>query len=386
MNYRNAAEKNNTANADDLLVSIVKSIHDPFYSVALDGVLSSWNPGAQRVYGFTPEEITGQNLSFLIPPHRRDESTPLLEKVWEGKAVADFVTIHRTKQGKEVRLSLTLSPIQDGLGRVTGASIIAREVPENEKADAVQETLLGERDELFERLQLQIESMPIAYILTNQDLQFTYWNPAAENTFGYSFREVEGKSGKENIVPPSEVSAVEDLIRKLIRGDAQGREPILAKNIRKDGRIIICEWYSTPLRDSKGDFLGFMSMAIDVTERQKSDEMRSQLGAILAQTTDAIIGTDLEGLVFSWNHGAEAMYGYTPEEILGHDVTVLIPDNLKQELSKMNDVNQGAAVSNYETVRMHKNGSLIEVSTTVSPIRDFQGKIIGVSAISRNIT
>jgi PAS domain S-box-containing protein len=377
-----------TLRSADFLASIVESSNDAIYSVSLDGTILTWNAGAQRIYGFTREEMmNNHNLSLIVPSNRRDEFPQLLETIKEGKAVANFVTTHKTKRGKEVLLSLTVSPIKDGSGQVVWAAVIARDVTENEKAEVVKKTLLAERDELLDRLQLQMESMPIACILYNQQFHFTYWNPAAERTFGYSFNEVQGKLSKENIVPPTEVSAVDDLIQKLIKGDIKGRDATLAKNVRKDGRIIVCEWYNTPLRDSAGNFLGLMSMAIDVTERQKSEETRSQLGAIVQQTTDAVIGSDLEGRIFTWNRGAETMLGYHSEEIVGENTALLVPIDRKEEMEKLRELaTKDENVSNYETVMLKRNGDLVEVAVTVSPIKDSNGKITGVSTISRDIT
>jgi two-component system, cell cycle sensor histidine kinase and response regulator CckA len=387
MNDRDVTELKNVEIEKGRLAAIVESSNDAIYSVSLRGDILSWNPGAQRIYEFTPEQIRGRNISVIVSPNRQDEFPRLLETVKAGKAVANFVTTHKTKRGGEVLLSLTISPIKDDSGRVAQAAVIARDVTENEKAEVVKQKLHAERDELLDRLHLQMESMPISCILSNQQLQFTYWNPAAERTFGYSFKEVQGKGAKDNIVPPTEVSSVEDLIQKLIKGDIKGREATLAKNICKDGRVIICEWYNTPLHDSEGNFLGLMSMAIDVTERQKSEEVRSQLGSIIQQTTDAVIGSDLEGRIFTWNRGAETMLGYHSEEIVGQSTALLVPPDRKEEMEKMrNQASKEENVSNYETVMLKRNGDLVEVSVTVSPIKDSQGKIVGISSISRDIS
>jgi two-component system cell cycle sensor histidine kinase/response regulator CckA len=387
MNYQDNDEQKNIGMAAGLLASIVESSNDAIYSVALDGLILSWNPAAHRIYGLTPEEAINQNLLLIVSPNRRDEFPQLLQTVTKGKSVANFVTTHKTKRGKDVFLSLNVSPIKDDSGRITRAAVIARDVTENEKAKVIKETLLTERDELLDRLQLQMESMPIACILSNQQFLFTYWNPAAERTFGYVFQEVKGKLAKDSIVPPAEAASVEELIQKLIKGNIKGREATLAKNVRKDGRVIICEWYNTPLRDSAGNFLGLMSMAIDVTERQKSEETRSQLGAIIQQTTDAVIGSDLEGRIFTWNRGAETMLGYHSEEILGENTAILVPLDRKEEMEKLRELaTKEENVSNYETVMLKRNGDLVEVAVTVSPIKDSNGKIVGVSTISRDIT
>lgn len=368
------------------LSAIVESSNDAIYTVTLQGVILSWNPSAQRIYGYTPEEIGGREFSILVPEARRGEIPNLLESIRQGKPVADIVTTHKNKLGVEVLLSLTLSPIKDPLGRVTGASVIARDITDRERARLVRENLLSERDELLQRLQLQMELMPVACLLSDQNFLFTYWNPAAEKMFGYSFKEVEGRNPQGIIITPKAWPYVESLFKRIVQGDmtAQG---VYSENIRKDGKTIVCEWYNTPLADAEGNFSGIMSMAIDVTERRKSEEVQAQLGAILQQTSDAVVGTDLDGKIFSWNRGAEALFGCTLDEVIGQSMALFSPLDRKHEMTELKDiVKSGENISNFETVRAKKDGSPIDVSVTMSPVQDSKGKIIGVSAIFRDIT
>ena len=387
MKNRAAAGLNSVENDDARMSSIVESSNDAIYSISLEGDILSWNPGATRIYGFTGEEMRGRHLSFIVSSGRRDEFSKILETVKEGLAVANFLTTHKTKQEDEIILSLTVSPIKDDSGRVARAVVIARDISESEKAKIVKEALWAEKNEFLDRLRIQLTSIPIACILTDEQFQFTYWNRAAEKTFGFSFKEVEGRRAEENIVPPSEIPSLLNIDQRLVRGDLKGSEAILANNVRKDGRIIICEWYNTPLHDPRGKFQGLMSMVMDVTERRKTEEVRSQLAAILQQTTDAVIGSDLEGRIFSWNRGAETMLGYLLEDILGESTALLVPSDRKEEMEKVRDLaTKEQNVSNYETVMLKKDGDLVEVSVTLSPIKDARGNIIGVSAISRDIT
>ncbi len=386
MTVQNPIEEKNAEKAADRLASIVEFANDAIYSVSLDGEILSWNPGAQRIYGFTTEEMIGQNLSRIISPNRRNEVPQLLATVTSGKVVANFVTVHKTKPGNEALLSLTLSPIKDGSGKVIQAAVIARDVTESERANAVKAILESERDQLLERFQIQMDCMPIACVLADQDNHFTYWNPAAERTFGYFFKEVEGKSLEDTLNTPTDLSRAEASYKRLQKGDmaVQGE---VSEHRRKDGKTIMCEWYITPMRDPKGNLLGIMGMALDITERRKAEEVHSQLAAILQQTTDAVIGSDLDGRIFSWNRGAESMLGYHSEEIMGRSTALLVPPDRKEEMEKLRNLaTKEENVSNYETVMLKRNGDLIEVAVTVSPIKDHEGKIVGVSAISRDIT
>jgi two-component system cell cycle sensor histidine kinase/response regulator CckA len=386
MDDQAVTETKKTEGAEALMVSIVETSNDAIYAVSLNGFILSWNPSAQRIYGFTPDEIIGHPLSTIIFAGRKEEFPGIMEMVKEGKAVANFATIHKTKRGTEVHIFLTVSPIKDASGRVTKASVIAREITENEKTRIVKEMLSTEMNGLLERLQLQMECMPIACVLADKDNHFTYWNPAAERTFGYFAKEVVGKKLEETILAPSDLSRAEASYERLQKGDMtiQGE---VSEHRRKDGKTILCEWYVTPMRDSDGNLLGIMGMALDITERRKAEKVQSQLVAILQQSADAVMGSDLEGRIFSWNQGAEAMLGYHSEEIIGENTSLLVPRDHKEEMERLRRLaTKDENISNHETVLLKRNGDLVDVSVTVSPIKDPQGNIVGVSAISRDIS
>jgi len=368
------------------LAAIVETSNDAIFTVDMKGIILSWNPGAQRIYGFSPKEIGGRSAEVLLVHGREEELRRVLSQVEEGTAVSNFETAHRSKAGEDLLVSMTVSPILEASGKPARASVIVRELGDTERTERIRRDLQLERDELLARLQLQMERMPVACLLANQDFHFTYWNPAAEAMFGYSFREVEGKHPNEAIIPPQSRELMAGIFQRMSQGDmtVQG---VHSDNIRKDGRIITCEWYNTPLTDSQGHFTGIMSMALDVTDRRKAEEVRSQLAAILEQTVDAVIGTDLEHKIFSWNKGAERMYGWGLEDVLDRPVFLLAPEDRLDEVVKLREaVLRGEEVSNFETVRRRKDGSPVDVSVSLSVIRDSKGKVVGVSSIARDIT
>ncbi|HYY58135.1 MAG TPA: PAS domain S-box protein [Pyrinomonadaceae bacterium] len=125
----------------------------------------------------------------------------------------------------------------------------------------------------------------------------------------------------------------------------------------------------------------------DITERQRTEEKLSLLAAIIESSNDAIIGKNLDGTILSWNPAAERLYGYTPAEVVGRSVTMLIPPDLPDEEPRIiEQIKRGESVDHYETVRLRKDGTRVDVSLTVSPLKDAQGRIIGASKIARDIT
>jgi PAS domain S-box-containing protein len=125
----------------------------------------------------------------------------------------------------------------------------------------------------------------------------------------------------------------------------------------------------------------------DITERRRAEEVRFRLAAVVESSDDAIVSKTLEGIITTWNKGAERMFGYTSEEVVGKSVTILMPpERVNEEPVILQRLRKGERVDHYETVRMRKDGSLLDVSLTVSPVKDSTGRIVGVSKIARDIT
>jgi PAS domain S-box-containing protein len=156
---------------------------------------------------------------------------------------------------------------------------------------------------------------------------------------------------------------------------------------RKDGSAFPSDHTVTPLLDDHGQRIGWVSVITGIAEREHADEIRSNLAAIVESSDDAIVGKTLDGVITSWNRGAENLYGYSAEEVKGKPISILIPPNRPDELAKILErIKRGERVQHYETRRLRKDGTIIEVSLAVSPIRDSTGGIVGASTIARDIT
>jgi PAS domain S-box-containing protein len=156
---------------------------------------------------------------------------------------------------------------------------------------------------------------------------------------------------------------------------------------RPDGVRGIALVYIEAIKDRGGNVVGAVNCFQDITERKRSEETALRLAAIIESSDDAIVSKDLDGIITSWNNGAERVFGYLAEEIIGKPIALLIPpDHQKEEEAIMERIRRGQRVEHYETVRQRKHGSLIEISLTVSPVRNAQGKVIGASKIARDIT
>jgi two-component system CheB/CheR fusion protein len=156
---------------------------------------------------------------------------------------------------------------------------------------------------------------------------------------------------------------------------------------RPDGTRIWFIPYPTPLFDDSGNVIGGINMLMDITERKQAEAANARLAAIVESSDDAIISKDLNGIIASWNQGAERLFGYTAEEVIGKPVTVLIPpDHVDEEPGILDRLRRGQRIDHYETVRQRKDGVLIDISLTVSPVKDGSGRIIGAAKVARDIT
>ncbi|HEY0792401.1 MAG TPA: PAS domain S-box protein, partial [Chthoniobacterales bacterium] len=155
----------------------------------------------------------------------------------------------------------------------------------------------------------------------------------------------------------------------------------------KDGGERTWDFYTTPLGPDQAGFRLFISRAFDITDRRRAEAAQAQLAAIVTGSDDAILSKSMDGTLTTWNEGAERMFGYTAGEMIGQPVARLLPpDRLDEEKQILARLERGEHVGHYETVRQGKDGRLIEVSLSISPLQDGHGQVIGASKIARDIT
>jgi PAS domain S-box-containing protein len=155
---------------------------------------------------------------------------------------------------------------------------------------------------------------------------------------------------------------------------------------KPDGTRVPFAAYPTPLFDAAGELIGAVNMLVDLTYRQLAAENAQRLASVVESSDDAIISKDLEGIIQSWNKGAEHLFGYMAQEVIGKPITILFPpDRMDEEPSILERLRRGERVGHYETVRRRKDGTLVDISLTVSPIFSGDGRVIGASKIARDI-
>ncbi|MEO6638389.1 MAG: PAS domain S-box protein, partial [Ginsengibacter sp.] len=236
----------------------------------------------------------------------------------------------------------------------------------------------------FARLSAIVNSSNDAIISKDFDGIIKTWNHAATTIFGYTAEEAIGNH-IYMIVPPEFEEEEKRYIREIRNSFHVKSYETVRK--RKDGSTFAASVTVSPIRNAETQVTGISIIARDITEQKRSEENNARLASIIESSDDAIVSKNLSGIITSWNIGAEKVFGFSAEETIGKSITIIIPDNkLEEEAGIIAKITNGEKVDHIETIRKTKDGREINVSVTVSPVKDNNGKIIGASKIARDIT
>jgi PAS domain S-box-containing protein len=355
------------------LAAIVDSSEDAIIGREDDGTINTWNKAATRMFGYEPKEVVGQSILLIVPPDLHGEELENLERLRRGEHIKHYQTQRLRKGGHRVDITIAVSPISDSGNRVIGSALIARDIGVQQREQAA-----------HARLAAIVESSDDAIIAKDLNGIVTDWNATAERMFGYTAEEMVGRSIL-TIVPP-ELQHEEPIILSKIRA-GERLEHYETSRLHKSGRRVDVSLTLSPMRDARGRVFGASKIARDITDRIRSDNARMMLAAIVESSEDAIISKTLDGIITTWNASAERLFGYKPEEIIGQSVLRLIPRELHyEEPHIIAKLRSGERIEHFETRRMRKNGEIIDISLTVSPIRDQKGRVVGASKIVRDIS
>jgi len=355
------------------LAAIVDSATDAIISTDTQGVIETWNAAAARMFRYSADEILDQSIFLMIPPDLHAAERKRHERLSRGERVEPYETKILAKGGDKKAVAASMSPIRDSAGEVIGAVLVMRDLA------------LHQQEEIDRaRLAAIVESSDDAIISKGLTGVITSWNAAAERMFGYTADEILGRSIL-TIIPP-ELQHEEPTILGEIRAGNRVAH-FETQRLHKSGQRIEVSLTSSPIRDYEGKVIGASKIVRDISTRRQSDEARLRLAAIVESSDDAIISKNLDSVISSWNAGAERMFGYRPEEIIGQSVMRLMPRELyREEPEIIRKLRNGERIQHFETRRLRKNGEIFDASLTVSPVRDDSGQVIGASKIVRDIT
>ena len=228
-----------------------------------------------------------------------------------------------------------------------------------------------------------IENLPVAIAMLDLDLRYLVVSQRWVEEYGLSGVPLVGRRHYDvfpEISEPWKSIHQRALAGELVRSESERFE-------RTDGTCQWLRWEVRPWRNVQDKISGILIFSEDITARKQQEEARDRLATIVASCEDAIVAKTLNGIITSWNRGAESLFGYTEEEALGKPMLLLFPESLRdEEAAILERIRRGERVEHFETERIHRDGRSVAVSVTISPVCDSNGLIIGASSIARDIT
>jgi PAS domain S-box-containing protein len=367
--------------SQELLRTVVETTPECMKIVARDGTLVHMNPaGLRMVEADAAETVEGASTFNLIAPEHREDWRAHHERVCDGARLTwefDIISLRGTRRHMETRAAPLRLP-----NGTTAQLAITRDISQRKRDEGVLRD--SER-----RLRELLEALPSAVYTTDAEGRIKFFNRAAVEMSGRTPRLgqdqwcVTWRLYRPDGTPlphdqcPMAIALKE---RRPIRGEEAVAE-------RPDGTRVPFIPYPTPLFDAEGNLVGAINMLVDITDRKRAEEYSQRLASIVENSDDAIISKDTNGIINSWNKGAENLFGYVADEVIGKPINVLIPpERQDEEPDIIARIRRGERIGHYETVRARKDGSLVDISLTVSPLRNASGRVIGASKIARDIS
>jgi len=374
------------------LASIINSSDDAIISKTLDGIITTWNNGAEKVFGYSPGEIIGKSVSVLIPPHLQEEEKGIIEKIRKGKSVGHYETERVKKDGEIISVSLIVSPIRDSGGNVIGASKILRDITNRKKTDA---DLITAHEQLKSRLKevsdyryaLDVSSI---VAITDQKGIIKYVNDNFCKISKYSREELIGKDHRIINSGHHPKEFIRNLWLTIVNGKIWKGE---LKNKAKDGAIYWVDTTIIPFLNEEHKPYQYVAIRADITERKKNEE---NLALSLKEVSDykyaleesSIIAiTDQDGIIKHVNENFCKTSKYSREELIGNGHRILNSGyHSKEFMQNLWGTILQEEIWKGELRNRAKDGSIYWVEATIVPFLNEEGNPYQFVEISADIT
>ncbi|HJQ31088.1 MAG TPA: PAS domain S-box protein [Pyrinomonadaceae bacterium] len=256
------------------LKAVIDSADDAVITKTLEGVITSWNPGAQRVFGYTADEAIGKPVTMLIPEDHIDEEPTILSRIRAGERIEHYETVRRRKDGTLIDISLTVSPIRDSEGHILGASKIARDISPRKRAERALAQISEESGRLRRLYDTALSNTPDLVYVFDREGRFIYANEALLATWGKTWEEAAGKRCLELGYEPWHAAMHEREIREVVatRSPLRGEVPFTGTQGRR-----VYEYIFAPVFGADGEVEAVAGTTRDITDRKRMEEERERL-------------------------------------------------------------------------------------------------------------
>ncbi|MGD0369388.1 MAG: PAS domain S-box protein, partial [Acidobacteriaceae bacterium] len=362
----------------DILRALVDNLDEAVVVLGRDGTVRFANAAAERLYGIKPQgaPISGWSEAYGIYLPDRQTLWPADELpgavALKGRAIEGEQYVRPPGASAGYWIEVRARPLFAASGEVDGALLAWRDISDEKRTAENQRRLLA-----------IVENSPDLVSLTDPTLKTSFINQAGRELLGLTdaddvrrFPVFDTDFENQREVFDSEILPV------LLRGEPWYGEFRLRH--ARTGEAITVDMRAFGIFGPYGQLLGFASISRDITARRQAEEARQRLASIVEFSYDAIISESLDGIVVTWNRGAEMIFGYMAAEMIGEPITRLAWPGYEDDMRELlRRIGTEDIVERYETLRRHKDGRCLVVSLTLSPVRDDSGRLIGISKIAR---
>ncbi len=366
---RDITQRNLAEAAAARLVAIVESSFDAIVGKDLNGVVNTWNAGAERMFGYGPAEILGQPITRLIPPNRLEEEDAILARIRRGEPVEHFETVRVKKSGDLIQVSVTVSPIRDTQGKVIGASKVARDITGRKEADAA----LREREE---QLRLYAEHSPAAIALFDREMKYQVASRRWMEVYQLGEQNILGRSHYD--VFPEMSEAWKAVHQRCLNGATEKCEEDAF--VRADGVTHWIRWEIRPWHRADGNIGGIIIFSEDISARKHAEtamrESEERFRVLANSMSQLAWITRADGYIHWYNRRWYEYTGTTPEQMEGwgwqrvHD-----PKRLPEVMEKWAAALAAGQPFEMEFPLRGKDGKFRTFLTRGEPLRDVGGKV-----------
>jgi PAS domain S-box-containing protein len=377
---RDITEQKRAEETIQQLAAIVESSEDAIIGKTVDGIITSWNAGAERLYGYTPQEAIGRSITILVSADRANDVLSILNRIKDGEHIDHYETVRIRKDGRPIDVALSVSAVKDVNGRVIGASTIARDITDRKRAEAELHRTAAVLEKVFSSIHILL-----AYL--DRDFNFFKVNRAYAAADRH---EPEYYVGKNHfaLFPNAENEAI---FRSVVRSgeSVYYREKPFEYAEHPEWGVSYWDWALHPVKGVDGRVEGLVFSLLNVTEtvlaRRRIEEAAAYARSLIESSLDPLVTIGPDGKITDVNAATEAATGRRRQELIGTDFSDYFSDPEKAREGYRQVFREGF-VRDYPLEIRHGDGPLTPVLYNASLYRDEKGRVVGIFAAARDVT